>query len=466
MSKNIVIIGGGISGLALLHYAKQRCVHHKDIQVTLLEKNDYLGGTIRSLKKKECLFETGPNGFLDSKPRTLEFVKDLGLERSLLTANEESRIRHLSVKNKLHPLPTTPQSFLFFKPLNPFQKLRVLWEFFVPKGDNPKESVYDFGKRRLGEKFSKVFLDPMVSGIYGGDAQKANLKAVFPRIYALEQAYGSLFKALIQIRKIRKAEEKNGKPGDDTMGGPAGTLTSFHGGVSQLIEALGERYKENICLNWDAESVFRQKDQYRIVSADGRKYVADELFICAPAYSAGPMVKNVNAKMCEILEKIHYAPIAVVGLVFPLGCFKNRPKGYGYLIPSSEKKETLGVLFESNIFPERCPEDQILLRVMIGGARHPEVVNKTREELIGLALNEIESSLGMPKGQNLEECFFICWNKAIPQYDNVYCEDLPVLEGQLQKTPGLHLVANYLKGVSLNDCIENAYQAAQTIATE
>jgi oxygen-dependent protoporphyrinogen oxidase len=459
MKKHIVIIGGGISGLATLHYLKQKYIHdNKHVELLLLEKNDHLGGTIRSISKEGCLFETGPNGFLDSKKRTLDLVKDLGLDNALVKADQQSKVRYLSVNNTLHQLPSSLKTFLSFKLLNPLEKFRILGEFFVPKKSDPAESVYDFGKRRLGEKFSKVFLDPMVSGIYGGDARSANLKSVFPKIYALEEEYGSLFKAMIMIRKAKKGSGSG-------MGAPAGELTSFQNGVAQLIEAAGTKYKESIRLDQDIKMISSQNDQYVIYSNDGQRYTADELFLCAPAYSAGPMIKDVSPRLSQELTKIHYAPIAVVGLVCPLEYFSKKPCGYGYLIPSSEEKEVLGVLFEGNIFPGRCREGQVYLRVMIGGARHPDILSKTREELVHLAVEEMDALLGK-KGEgggkgNPRELFFKPWPKAIPQYDLVYCEAKKAIEDELRNIPNLHLVANYLNGVSLNDCIESAFQGAQ-----
>lgn len=468
MKKQIVIIGGGISGLALLHYLKKKYIQHDHVDICLLEKNGHLGGTIRSIAKGGCLFETGPNGFLDSKKRTLEFVGELGLTDSLLRANKESKIRYLSVDGALHQLPTNLKDFLSFKLLNLPQKFRILGEFFIPKKSDPDESVYDFGKRRFGEQFSKIFLDPMVSGIYGGDARCANLKAVFPRIYALEEEYGSLFKAMIKTRKERKAREGQGRPQDAVMGGPSGTLTSFQGGVAQMINAVGSRYKENIHLNRDARSISYAEDRYIIASDDGQEYRADELFVCAPAHSVASMIKGVNNQLSRELEKITYAPIAVVGLVYPLEYFREKPKGYGYLVPSSEESQVLGVLFEGNIFPDRCRDGQILFRVMIGGARHPDILDQSKEELVALAIREIETLVGKKEkegnGGGLPEHFFIPWEKAIPQYNLAYCEIRKNINSQLRKTPNLHLVANYLNGVSLNDCIESAYQEVQSLS--
>jgi len=458
MGKQIVIIGGGISGLALLHYLKQKYIYHDHVNILLLEKNGHLGGTIRSIIKDGCLFETGPNGFLDSKKRTLDLIRELDLETSLVKASQESKIRYLSVNNTLHQLPSNLKTFLSFKLLNFTEKLRVLGEFFIPKKNDPCESVYDFGKRRLGEQFSKIFLDPMVSGIYGGDARNTNLKAIFPRIYALEEEYGSLFKAMIKIRKAKKNTSNE-------MGTSTGTLTSFQGGVVQLINAVGKKYEANIRLNQDIKEISSLDNQYTIISTDGQEYTADEIYFCAPSYSVGLMIKGVNHRLSCELAKIHYAPIAVIGLVYPLQYFKEKPKGYGYLIPSSEEKEVLGVLFEGNIFPGRCRKDQVLFRVMIGGARYPDILSKTKEELVKLAVEEIETSIGKieDKGGNgsPQELFFMPWAKAIPQYDLLYCEAVKAIEDELKTIPNCHLVANYLNGVSLNDCIESAYQSAQ-----
>jgi len=460
MSKQIVIIGGGISGLALLHFLKHKYAGQDDVVIQLLEKNDSLGGTICSIRKNDCLFETGPNGFLDSKPRTLEFIKELGLEASLVRADEQSKIRYLSVNNRLHVLPMNPGAFLSFSLLNPIEKLRVLGEFFQPRQDIPMETVYDFGERRLGEKFSQIFLDPMVSGVYGGDARQAVLKAVFPRIHEIEQEYGSLFKGLIKIRKQKKAQNKD----KGSMGGPSGTLTSFRAGVLELIEAVWRRYPESICLNQEVRSIEQQSDQYRVFTANGSSFDADELFVSAPAYAAASMVKDIDPVLSGALERIEYAPMAVVGLVYNKSDFSKLPRGYGYLVPSTEHKEILGVLFEGNIFPGRCREDQVLFRMMIGGARHPDILRKSKDALLSLAQKEI-GSLGFLSDVPIPpvETFFIPWSKAIPQYNARYCASLNVIEERLAQRTNLHLVANYLKGVSLNDCIESAYQATAII---
>ncbi|MBI5416282.1 MAG: protoporphyrinogen oxidase [Candidatus Omnitrophica bacterium] len=445
MSKTIIIIGGGISGLAVLHYLKQKYAGRPDVEVLLLEKDTAPGGTVRSVVRNGCLFEAGPNGFLDSKPRTLEFIAGLGLADELVKAGRDVRIRYLCLNNVLHPFPMSPAGFFGFRPMRLREKLRVFAEPFVARGTDPDESVYAFGARRLGEKFSRLFLDPMVSGIYGGDARETVLRAAFGRIYELEQRYGSLFVAMMKLRK---------------GGMPRGTLTSFRQGQGEMIAALCRRYQEHIRLNQEVVKVSRDNGRFTVTCADGVAYGADELFVSAPAYQAAAFLEDMSPALAGPLTRIRYSPLAVIGLVFERKAFPHPPAGFGYLIPSSENKEVLGVLWESNIFPNRCREDQVLMRVMIGGARHPDILSKPREALTALALKEVQTTLKTDASP--VETFFVPWPKAIPQYDRAYVEAERGLEEELKKWPGLYLVANYLHGVSLNDCIENAYQAANS----
>src|SRR3989338_7309487 len=161
MARQILIIGGGISGLSLLHYLKRKYAGRSDVEIRLIEKNEYLGGTIRTIHEGPFRFETGPNGFLSSKPITLELVKEIGLEQSLVAASDAAKRRFLCLGNELHEIAASPVGFLTFKPFSLWDKVRVPLEIFIPKGKDTTESVYDFGRRRLGRNFSELFLDAM-----------------------------------------------------------------------------------------------------------------------------------------------------------------------------------------------------------------------------------------------------------------------------------------------------------------
>jgi len=292
----------------------------------------------------------------------------------------------------------------------------------------------------------------MVTGITGGDSKEINLKAAFPRAFELENQYGSLFKAKIKLKKQSKPS------GPASNGTGKGRLRSFKRGMGQLVEHLHDRYSDTVILNQTVNRVSQYKEQYKINTND-KEYTADELYVCIPAYKAADLFNDLNEKIAKSLREIHYAPIAVIGLVYDREATTQLPRGFGYLIPSFEKGEVLGVLFDSNIFSHRCHDNEVLVRVMLGGVRNPDIIKKSNEELINLAKNEIKKVVQTTS--DAKKKFIVSWPKAIPQYDQQYVQTIARLREHMASLKNVSFVANYLKGIALNDCIENAYYAAQ-----
>ena len=454
MSKQILIVGGGISGLTVLHYLKVKYANRKDVEIKLLERASFLGGTIRTIREDGFAFECGPNGFLASKPSTLELISELGLNDSLVSANAAAKRRFICLAGILNEIPLGPKSFLFFKPFSLKDKLRVLAEIAIPKGKNPNETIYEFGTRRLGKNFAELFLDPMVSGVFGGDCRKLHLKSAFPRIHEIEQTYGSLFKGAIALA-LKKKKTDGAKR---LQVEPKGVLTSFRAGMSELIETLGVKYRDSIRVGEEVESLKKVNSRFILQTKNG-EYSAEEVFLSAPAYVSGSIIFYFNKLLAEELRKIPYAPMAVVGLVYKKSAFVKTPEGFGYLIPSRENRSVLGALFSSNIFEGRAKEDYILLQVMIGGARHPEIASTPKDELLKMARTEIQDILQARSAPEKE--FFSFWPKAIPQYTQEYPACIEKITCELGKIRGLYLAANYVGGVSVNDCIASARLVAE-----
>ena len=450
MQKQILIIGGGISGLTVLHYLKRKHAKRKDIDIKLLERESFPGGTIRTVHEDGFAFECGPNGFLSSKPSTLELTSELGLNGSLVEADPAAKKRFISLSNTLHEIPMGPNNFLFFKPFSLEDKLRVLGEIGIARGNNPNETVYEFGTRRLGRNFAELFLDPMVSGVFGGDCKALHLKSAFPRVYEIEQTYGSLLKGSIALALKKKKRQIQVEP--------KGTLMSFQKGMGELIETLQAKYSDSIRLGDDVESLKKVNSRFMVQAKSG-EHSAEEVFLCTPAYAAAGILFYFNKLLTEELRKIYYAPMAVVGLVYRKSAFPKVPAGFGYLIPSRENRAALGALFSSNIFKGRAREEYVLLQVMIGGARHPEAASKAKEEFLEIAKEEIKSILA-PRSEP-EKVFFAFWPKAIPQYNRGYPEVAGKINKELEVIRGLHLTANYFGGVSVNDCVLSARLAAE-----
>ena len=442
MKKNVLIIGGGISGLCVLHELKEKYKNRSDVDVKLFEKSDFVGGTIKTQSDGEYLFEAGPNGFLGNQPATFELIKQLGLEGELILAHAQANKRFVCWDSKLYLFPTDHFSFFTFGLLSVSDKLRILSEFFIPKGVEEGETIYDFAKRRFGIKAAQFIFDPVLCGIYAGDIKQLNVSATLPRIFELEQKHGSIIKGMMASRK------------------KLSQLYSFKKGMGQLIDALHRRYAAHIHTQQEALKINYLKYQY-VVDTLRARYQADELFLCLPAYSAQKITAGLSRVLSEQLCQISYAPVAVVGLVYRQLSFIKKFDGFGYLRSSLENKNILGVLFENNVFEGRCPTDQVLIRVMMAGAHHPFTVGRSANELIAMAQEEMARVFGL--SGNLVKTFFSVWPQAIPQYTMEYVERKQKILKECGQFPHLHLVANYLDGVSFNDCVRNAKLAVEKI---
>ena len=438
MNKNIVILGGGISGLSLLYFLKKKYAGRGDVRFILLEKNAHPGGNISTISEHGALFERGPNGFLNNQPAMLDLINELGLSSELISANPTAKKRFVLVNNDLHPFPSGLLGLFNFKPFSLFDKLRIFAEPFIKKGHAPDETVHQFFRRRFGLGAAKYFADPMVSGIYAGSSEFLNVQSAFPKIYEYEQNAGSVIRGIM------------GSKGSVVINA---RMHSFRGGMGQLIKALCEAGGDSIHVNEPVLEIIRA-DRFYLVVTGRDKYTADELYVTAPAFIAGQLLGSVNDELGKALTAIEYAPIAVVGLLFDKAAFVQALEGFVYLIPSSENKKVLGVLFESNIFEGRAGPSQIMLRVMIGGVRNPECIQMTQEQLVELALSELSDRFGLIQVPLAR--FVAVYPHAIPQYETQY----PALKNRiisaLSSSKRLHLLSNYLNGVSTNDCVKNA----------
>ena len=201
----VAVIGGGVSGLAcglaLRDRARERGL---DLQVTVFEKEAQPGGNLRTLNRDGWQFEWGPNGFLDNEPATLRLVDRLGLRPRLLRSSDATRRRFLLVNGRLEEIPLSPKAFLGSRMLSLRGKLRLAGELLVPArkdlgraaaDPSTDETIDRFGERRLGREFADIMLDPMVKGVFGGEAKRLSLAAAFPRMVELEKNHGGLFRA-------------------------------------------------------------------------------------------------------------------------------------------------------------------------------------------------------------------------------------------------------------------------------
>jgi oxygen-dependent protoporphyrinogen oxidase len=405
--QKLAIVGGGISGLSLAYYLQN------DYEITVFEKEKW-GGKAYTQKVDKYLLEEGVNGFLSNSPKTLELCEEIGINP--IKANDNSKIRYI-YDDKLYQIPLKPIEFLKSDILSFFGKLRVAMEFFVEPICDREETVAEFATRRLGKEFTKRMMTPMLAGIYASTPEKTSMNAAFPKLKKIECEYGSLFKGMIKLKR---------------GGQPSGELHSFEWGMSEFIEKLISKTKAN----------FVEKEIIDIDELDE----FDKVVIATPAYNAAEILAKYE-NLSGLLKKIEYNPVAIVGFDYE----DIKPVCFGIL---TVKDKSLGILMDKYIFPNRNA-----IRVMVGGARYPEIKNMSEEEIIKIAENDVAKITGAQKPS-------FKWIKmhknAIPNYSLGHQKLVDEIMKEAEKI-GIYLTGNAYKGVSFNDCIKNSYELAQKL---
>ncbi len=462
VSKNadVIIIGGGISGLTTAYMLQKQ-----GRDVLLLEKLQLFGGAIRSRRIDGYLTEAGPNSTLETTPILTELITELGLDDRKLYASEASKKRFILKNGKLVPLPMSPPAF-FATPLFSFgTKLRLLREPFIPPAPrDANESVAQFVRRRLGQEMLDYAINPFVAGVYAGDPERLAVRAAFPKLFELEQKYGSLIKGQIKGAKERRQRGEQSKQ--------AAKMFSFRDGMQTLTDALAHaivRKHADVLVTRIEKTV----DGF-VVTAGEARYASRVLVLATQAGAAASLCNDLAPEAARALEPIPYPPVAVV-----ITAFKREPgmhplDGFGFLIPEKERRGILGTIFSSTIFTDRLPvsanrakqsqpslipvlgnEGEIVsLTSFVGGMRNPDNALLPREKLLDFVLSELRDLLGTPL--KAEFIHVTQWERAIPQYTLEHLERMAALDEAEMEFPGLFFCANYRGGVSVGDCVKSA----------
>ena len=460
--KKVIIIGGGISGLSTAWLLRDKALKAGiGLDLTLLEKETRMGGKIWSIRDEGYTCEWGPNGFLDSKPQTLELCNAIGVSNNLHRSNDNARKRFIFSGGKLHPLPEGGPSFLKSRLISWTGKLRLALEptpFIASAPVGVDESLADFGRRRLGAEALDKLIAPMVSGIFAGDPETMSLVSCFPRIAELEREYGGLVRAMIMLAKKKKRDVAEGKV-VSSAAGPGGVLTSFREGIQCLSDALTDSLGSIIKAKKDVFSVKKAHDgAYRVLCSDGSELSADLVIAASPAFAVASMLDGMDGELSGALRQIPYASMTVVCFGYERDKIAHPLDGFGYLIPKKEGCSTLGTLWDSSMFDNRAPDGKVLLRSMMGGACFPEYVKLSDDEVARRVRRDLKATMGI----DAEPSFIRIFRHphAIPQYTVGHGKRLEALDERLKAHPGLILTGNSYRGIGLNDCVAAAQRAS------
>lgn len=449
-TRQVVVVGGGISGLACAARLQQM-----GVPVTLLEASERFGGLIGTVENDGFLFESGPQSFQGTET-LLGLIRELGIEPELQKADQRAP-RYILRHGRLQKIPMTPQAILTSSLLGAGSRWRVASEALSKtKPPDEEETIAQFVRRKFGHEILEYLVSPFVSGVYAGDPEKLSLRAAFPTLEEWEREYGSV---------LRGAMKSRGE-GPGTKGAPA--LCSFRRGLSALTKALADRLGTSAQTGARVEAITRESSggsarfEIRVARQKAPEtLMASAVVMAAPAHAAAPLLAPIARDLARTLSGIAYASLAVVGT----GYYKRQTSadldGFGVLIPRSEKHRTLGIVWNSSLFPDRAPDGQMALASFIGGATDPEIARRSEAEIAALVQRDHEEILGITGSPVVSHVWI--HQKALPQYNLGHGHVVQTLRDAERAVNGLYFAGNYLEGPAIGKCVERAFQTAESV---
>ncbi len=441
--KRVIILGAGISGLTTAWYLSKT---EQPLDIAILEKSTRAGGWLHTDHTTGFHFEKGPRTFkVDKCPSTMRLIAELGLKQEVIWSEARPHHRYLWHEGELQRFPTNPISFLFSPLTKGFVRaLLTEWKRPVRCGD---ETVWEFVLRRFNYDVARLFFDPMVVGIFGGDIRKISVRACFPKLKAWEEKYGSVTKGFYERMKEKKRESKYSM---DVEGVPMSAIFSFRSGVEQLPQSIASQIPALIHYNQNVSGISFDGDKI-LVATDKEQFSADYLFCCLPVKETACVFEKHVPEISKEFSRIHSEGVAVVNFGYDANVLPVQ--GFGYLTPTYAHEDILGVVFDSSVFSEHNRRDQetrLTIKLEDNG--------RSEEKYVDAALKGIRRHLGisrMPKAISFKRA-----QRAIPQYGVGHLEKMGELKNCFRKKlPNCHLVGNYLQGVSVDVCIERAKEA-------
>jgi oxygen-dependent protoporphyrinogen oxidase len=464
----VVVIGGGISGLAAAHRFTEL---DPSFDVTLIEASARLGGILVTEERDGFLLERGPDSFITEKPEAVALAKRLGLESRLIETNQSHRRSFIVRHGRLRPV---PEGFQLLAPSRiwPFitsdifslpGKARMAADLFLPRRKSngvADESLASFVRRRLGREALERMAQPMVGGIYTADPETLSLRATLPRFLDMERDHGSVVLAMLRKARAQRKSEQSDTTG--TSGARYGLFLSFDRGMEVLVRALKQKITNcEVKLNTRVASIERDGG-WKLKTEKGDTIEADTICLALPAYVAAQLLTNVNPTLATQLNQIKYASTATINLAYRRDAIKHPLDGFGFVVPFVEKRSLIACTFSSVKFPGRAPDGHVLLRAFAGGALQPEMFALDESEMLKRVENDLRELLGITTSPLFAEVSK--WQNSMPQYEVGHLDRVTAIENSVREIPGLALAGNAYRGAGIPDCIRSGESAAEYLA--
>ncbi len=462
----VAILGGGIAGLSAAWELEQAKRNGAAIEYRLFEATNRLGGSISSTVVNGSVIERGPDSFLTEKPAAAELCRALGLESDLIGSNDEARKTWILVGRKLIAL---PDGLMFLVPTKLIPtaltrlfsiktKIRMGLELLhPPRPHTGDESVADLVKRHYGQEAVDRLADPLLSGIYGGDATQLSAQTVLARMVEMETQYGSLTRGMLAGYRKMKAASKGKAPR-----APRPIFTTLRRGLQQMVDALTAAIDpSSLRLSSPVEAVERTASGWQVTVA-GLAETFDALIVATPAWQAANLLRPVDSELGDQLGGIPYSSSITVNLVYDEATLGSLPEGFGFLVPAVEKRALLAATFVHRKFLGRTAPGKAVVRAFLGGAHNELLLDQSDDQLIATVRRELQEILGVTATPELSEVRR--WRRAMAQYAVGHKARQERIQSRLASLPGLQLIGNAYDGIGVADCIRLGRAAAKKLS--
>jgi oxygen-dependent protoporphyrinogen oxidase len=450
--RQLVILGAGISGLSLAWFLQKN--YGDQIDVTLLEKSNRVGGWIQTIQKDGFLFELGPHSCRANNlgHSTLELIEELGLQDQVITAHASAHKRFLYTNQRLQALPSSLLSCIF-SPLMRGVPAALFRDWRTPCGTGEDEAIYAFISRRFGHEIAEQFMDPLVSGIYAGDIRKLSIQSCFPQLLQWEQKYGNVLHGMFSKKPHANAGS------DFIQAVQKHAIFSFKEGMETLPLALANSLGKSVKKSSAVKSLRLFPKQVLVELENGEILQADHLFSTISANSLSQLISQDHPELATKLNTITSTSVAVVNLGYHQNVLKQQ--GFGHLVPSKEGEDVLGVIWDSSVFPQQnSNQSQTRLTVMLGGAHKPHLCLESENQIYERAVKAVKKHLNISLSPDVYHVSIA--RDAIPQYEVGHQARVSGIMQELQRGfPRLTCLGSSYHGVSINDCIAHARQVVE-----
>lgn len=457
--KNIVIVGGGITGLSAAYYLQKEINEkHLPYTVQLIEASNRLGGKIKTKKKNGFIIEQGPDSFLARKEPAVRLAKEIGLENDLVRNGTGQS--YILVRNKLHKMPsgsfmgipTKAKPFLFSSIFSMKGKFRAAADFVMPRGKEVSDqSLGGFFRRRFGDELVENLIEPLLSGIYAGDIDKMSLMATFPNFYNLEQEHRSLIKGLQQTMPVPK------KP----AGKKPGMFFSFKEGLGFFVKEIEKKLDNvQVDVNTAVDHIEKKDNFYHLLLSNGEVAKADAIVMATPHSTLPKMFSQY-----EFLKPFNEVPstsVANVAMAFDASAIKKDMDGTGFVVSRNSDYRITACTWTHKKWPSTTPDGKVLLRAYVGRPNDQEVVDYSDEEITNIVLTDLRKTMKIKKQP--EFSVVSRWKHAMPQYTVGHKERISAVRREASRLiPGVVFAGSSFEGVGIPDCIGQGEQAVQEV---